>query len=112
MRPFILLAATLVVFLLTTCRKSQLPGNAATIVGWNNGYCMTCGGFYFNASGDSTINAHTLYAINYAASVDNIVDSLHARYHHDQKPIYVYMVWRPVDSLHGNPVYVEYVGER
>lgn len=75
--------------------------NSGVIVGWNNGYCITCGGFYLNLSNDTARNAHTYYVLNYSQSLTPIVIRLNRQYNKNQAPIYVFVDWQPVtDSLY------------
>ena len=87
-------------FLFSHCRKSQArPGNLGVIVGWNYGACETCGGFYFNPSNDTAKNAGTLYALNYSDSLTATIDSLSNAYAANQQPIFIYLVWKPLDQV-------------
>ncbi|HVM86645.1 MAG TPA: hypothetical protein VMT76_00555 [Puia sp.] len=89
--PFLFFAA------LTGCSKTNHFMNEGVIVGWNYGYCATCGGFYLNSSNDTVKNAGTYYVLNYSASLTETINKLDSAYNHDNKPIYVSVSWQ---SLH------------
>jgi hypothetical protein len=87
----------IVVAELLSCKKSS-NWTAGQIVGWNNGYCATCGGFYVNLSSDTTINTNTLYAINYANNLQGIVNQFYAEYNKNHMPIPVSFSSQPIPN--------------
>jgi hypothetical protein len=72
--------------------------NNAVIVGWNNGFCATCGGFYLNFSNDTTRNANTYYALNYSDNLNDIVNQYSNEYNRNHMPIYVSANWQTVPN--------------
>jgi hypothetical protein len=111
---FLILAIIACIFF--NCCKKSLPLPAGVIVGWNRGYCMTCGGFYINLSNDTTLNANTYYAINCSSSAQNEVDSLNTKYESSLKPIKVYIQWSlnhlTDTAAPSNWIFVSYIRER
>ncbi|HLX92112.1 MAG TPA: hypothetical protein VKR32_10540 [Puia sp.] len=102
------LAAFFVFAIFAGCVKSDLIAShseAATIVGWNNGSCPFCGGFYLNLSADTTRNGNTCYVINYSESFNGTVDSLFDEYARTQRPISVLVSWQPVHVT--NPAFAQ-----
>jgi hypothetical protein len=86
------------------CKKDGDHLRQGTIVGWNDGYCIVCGGFYLNLSGDTTVNPHTYYVLNYTQSLIPVINKLSVQYHKDNSPISVYVDGKPAaDSLFGLP---------
>jgi hypothetical protein len=116
MKRIIFISAIIVCFLFNYCSKSEQLTNVGIIVGWNYGYCSTCGGFYLNRSNDTTMNSKTYYALNYSSSLNDVVEKLNDEYAKNLKPIYVYVEWQPVNlvvpSAPTNWVHVTYIKER
>jgi hypothetical protein len=95
----IFISATL---LLTSCKKDHTWKSSGIIVGWNNGYCVTCGGFYLNLSNDTTRSSNTYYVLNYSPSLTRVITELYQQYNKNQQLIYVLVDWQPAaDSLNG-----------
>ena len=59
----------------------------AQIVGWNEGACATCGGFYVNFSNDTTINTNPYYVLNYPDALLVTVERYYTAYHEHRSPI-------------------------
>ena len=83
--------------MIASCKKDQLLNNGV-IVGWNYGYCATCGGFYLNLSNDTVKNSSTYYVLNYSDSLNQVISQFSAEYSKNQAPIYVYVIWQPVPN--------------
>lgn len=86
------------------CKKSHDFKSPGVIVGWNEGYCVVCGGFYLNLSTDTTINAHTYYVLNYAPQSSSVINELYTGYHKNPRPLNVFVDWQNVsDSFFLHP---------
>jgi hypothetical protein len=80
-------------------QDSERP-SPATIVVWNDGYCVICDTLYLNLSKDTTVNKITCYVLNYTQSLIPVINKLSEQYHKDNSPISVYVDGMPVaDSL-------------
>jgi hypothetical protein len=71
---------------LLSCKKN-ISLTAGQIVGWNSGFCPTCGGFYINITSDTTINSNTLYALNYTENLQGIIQQFYTAYNKNHIPI-------------------------
>jgi len=84
----------------------------AVIVGWNDGYCATCGGFYLNLSNDTARNSNTRYALNYSDNLIPIINQYSTRYHKDHAPIYVSVSWTSISNEQPNWIRVTAIQSR
>lgn len=97
---------TFLAFSLMACKKDGDHLSQGTIVGWNDGYCVVCGGFYLNLSPDTTLNKHAFYVLNYSQSLSLVINKLSEQYHKNNSPISVYVDGKPAsDSLFGLPTF-------
>jgi hypothetical protein len=89
----------------------QLMDNGL-IVGWNYGYCSTCGGFYLNLSDDSTINSDTYYVLNYSDALTPTILQYSKQYNKNHNPIKVLVSWDPIPSGRANWIRVTDIRSR
>ena len=78
--------------------KKDVQGTNGQIVGWNSGYCATCGGFYINFSNDTGITGSTRYALNYDASVQPLVAQFYSNFTKNHQPIPIFFDYTPVSD--------------
>jgi hypothetical protein len=78
---------------ITSCRKEHKFMNEGVIVGWNYGFCSTCGGFYLNLSNDTVINANTYYVLNYSKALTSVIAQYANQFNKNHLPINVYVDW-------------------
>jgi hypothetical protein len=84
-----------------SCKKDNFMNNGV-IVGWNYGYCATCGGFYLNLSNDTAINSNTYYVINYSDNLTGKINQYSNEYNKKHAPIFVSVNYIPVSGTQTN----------
>jgi hypothetical protein len=78
------------------CRKRHEFRSEGVIVGWNDGACSTCGGFYVNISADTVKDSSSYYVLNYSDALTSVIVQYSTQYHQDRSPIYISFDWQPV----------------
>jgi hypothetical protein len=78
------------------CKKEHQLMNQGVIVGWNDGACVTCGGFYINTSNDTIRDSTSYYVLNWPDAVLSVINQYSAQYHKNHLPIYISFDSQPV----------------
>jgi hypothetical protein len=78
------------------CKKEHQSMNQGVIVGWNDGACVTCGGFYINTSNDTIRDSTSYYVLNWTDAVLSVINQYSAQYHRNHLPIYISFDSQPV----------------
>jgi hypothetical protein len=105
------LAFVIVLTMIVSCKKDHFMNNGV-IVGWNYGFCATCGGFYLNLSNDTAINSNTYYVINYSDNLTGLINQYSNEYNKNHTPIFVSVNYVPVSGAQANWIRVTDISSR